>query len=445
MVEISKQLLQKYNTRDALIVVSSYPKKKETYSRGVCAVASFTKNTLLSLKESNPEKKIIVLAIIADKAEIYEEEGILVIRCFQRNDPLSYFRILKYAKSFTNVKDVLVEFEFSSFGDTLTTFFLSLLVWAFYLLGKNIHLVIHQVLLNLATLSGHIGLSHKDKLTFLLNIGLKFYYKFLTLPVSSVIVLEDELKKRLSNLVNKNKIIVIPHGVASIKNIAKEEAREILEIDKNELVILYFGYLTWYKGVDFLIKTFLNKKTISGKRVRLVVAGGASFTQGKKKHYKDYLKMIKKLQTKASNMISTGFLEERDIPIYFGAADLVLFPYRTFMSSSGSLATTLAFNKAFLISRSLEKLLNSKDIRECLQKAGLSKEDVIFDLKKEVLIEKVNSVLEKNKNKKLILLSRLLAKERSFYKIASTYGQILQSSHGEEKAKRFSVIPALTS
>lgn len=427
-MKLNKDLLQLYNSPDTIIVVSSYPKKNETYSKGVCAVASFTKNTLESIKEQNPSKKIVVLTMILDKEEIYEEGNTLIIRCFSRNKPLSYFSLASYTKRFNLVKNVLVGFEFASFGDTLTTGLFSIFIWTLRFMGKRVTLVIHQVIFDISKLSGHIGVSVNSPLIGILNRFLMFYYKIITIPVDNIVVLEDNLKKRLSAFVKSDKIHVIPHGVhASIQNssLTKQITRKELGIHKNEFVILYYGYMTWYKGVDFLVKAFKNMQTINNKNVRLILAGGPSFTQSRKKHYQNFYQKLNQSIKNIPHITLTGFISEEKIPSYFESSDLVVFPYRTFMSSSGSLATALSFEKPFLLSKNLGEILDSSDIVESLISAQVSKKELLFDLTEKSFVGAVTNAMNPIKYEKLQQLSILLKDKRSFKNLSLNYSDLL--------------------
>lgn len=428
------KLFEKYNNKNSLAVISSFPKKQEIYSQGVCAVASFTKNTLSSLKKSRNYKKIVVLTMIIDKEEIYEEDGMLIVRCFKRNQPLSYINILKQLKHFSNIKKVLIEFEFASFGDSKSTLAILPLTWALFAMRKNVTLVIHQVVLDLQKLSGHIGISSSFILNSIFNPALKLYYKLLSYPVSSIVVLEDNLKKRLSKIVDADKITVIPHGVPKAANVSKSSARTKLGIN-DEHVILYFGYLTWYKGVDFLIRSFLNKKKYKDKKIKLIIAGGASFTQEQKPHYQKFLMSIQALMRNLPSHIEiTGFIDEKDIPLYFKASDLVVFPYRAFISSSGPLSFTLAYKKPFVISENLNKFIESDDVKKSMYQAGISKNELIFSYNQKDLIKHVNKSLDKVTNKKLEKFSTLLSQKRSFDLLSEKYSQVLDKEKASSKS-----------
>lgn len=417
-----KELIKFFDSANSILVVSSYPERGVKYSGKVCALGGFTKNTLLALKnefiKSGQEKKIVVLTLkTTDQQEIYKEEDILIVRCFQRNNPFSYFSLLKAIFLFKKSKHILVEFEFSSFGDTFTTCFFPVFLMVSRLLGKKITLVLHQVIFDLNQILGHTGLERDTFKTLFLEKMLGVFYHLLCLPAEEIIVLEEELKKRLSKIVDSEKIIVIPHGVdRGLKLVEKKTARKRLGLKRDKKVLLYFGYLTWYKGIDWLIKN------VPGENFNLVVAGGPSFSQKDKPHYQKFLNKTYSLAHKRKIKIS-GFLPEELISLYFSAADLVILPYRTFMSSSGPLSLSLTFKKPFLVSKPLAKIFDSFDFQIALIETGLTKENLIFNLEDNSLRERLKDF--EHLEKKLSLFSRLMSKKRNFQKTSTALATIL--------------------
>ena len=433
---MKREILEKFNKKDSLLVISGYPRKRETYSKGVCAVSSFAKNTLLNLQKENLDKKIVIFTMVTGKKEFYEEDEMLIIRCFKRNSPLSYLNLLSNILKFNKTKDILVEFEFASFGNTLSTGLLLPLIWTLFLFRKNITLVMHQVLENIKELSGHIGVSKTNRKMAILNFSLKFFYKFLALPAKNIIVLEEEFKNRLGKITNSSKITVIAHGVdTNIKNVDRRVEREKLGIKEDEFVILYFGYLTWYKGVDFLIRALKDVRTINNKKIKLIIAGGESFTQKEKRHYKIFISMINNLLSKNGNVLRTGFVNEANITPVFEASDLIVLPYRTFMSSSGPMSLAISHKKPFILSKNLEGLLNSFDIKQTMREAGLTKSDLVFDLNKKSLIKVIEKSLEPQLKQKMLIFSKLLREQRSFANIAKIYSQLLFQPNNYLKTK----------
>ncbi len=425
---MKNKLINKYNNSNSLLVVASYPRKKQTYSKGVCAVSSFTKNTLEGIKAHNPDKKVIILTMTLGKPEVYEEDGMLVVRCFERNKPFTFVNIVKNALIFNKVKETVIEFEFASYGNTIATSMIAPLTWALRFMGKDITMVVHQVLFDLSKIAGHIGVSSKNSKTYILNFGLKWFYKVLTLPTRNIVVTEDEFKQRLESVTAKGKVTAIPHGVDfNIHNneYKKRQMEKKLGITKNDFVVLYFGYLTWYKGVDFVIDALSKVSTLNNKNIKLVIAGGPSFTQEKKAHYQKFLNRVYKKAGKSKNIIMTGFVDEKDITPIYNASDLVVFPYRTFMSSSGPLSLALSHSKPFIVSEKLAGFLNSKDVSESLDYAGLKPSDVTFDLNAQSLINTIENVSKAQTHKKMVKFSKALGLERSFDHLGLIYERLI--------------------
>lgn len=429
------RLVSGYNNQNSILVISSYPEEGVKYSGKVCAVGGYAKNTLFSLKdyfkENNEDRKIVVLTLKTGKEEMYVENGILVWRIFERNKPLSYTSLLKAVLKFNFIKDVLVEFEFASFGDTQTTSLFPFILIFLRGMGKNTVLVLHQVFSDLSLLTGHLGWKKTSIKVSIYNKILQIFLFIMILPVSKVVVLEEMFKKRLVAMIGfKEKIYVIPHGIdRGLKLPSRKIARNKLNIKTKEFVLLYFGYLTWYKGVDFLIKTLAGQKgIIDGRKIRLIIAGGESMTQKTKIHYRKFVDYIYTLANHSPQITITGFVPEQDIPQYFSVADLVVLPYRVFMSSSGPLSFAATFAKPFIISSTLKGYFESADFSSCLKESGLRKEDIMFALEESKFIEKLRSVMEPGRLSSLSTFSQLLVQKRDFRFLAPTYAKLFNNN-----------------
>ncbi|OGY11083.1 MAG: hypothetical protein A3D26_02000 [Candidatus Blackburnbacteria bacterium RIFCSPHIGHO2_02_FULL_44_20] len=399
MNKYQKGLLKKYNLETSILVIASYPPRGGVYtSKTGGGLAPFTKNTITAISDyqrtTPTDGKIIVLAETLGREEIYEEGNVLVWRVFKRNSIVLYKQLFGAVSQFSKVRNILIEFEFNCYGDFFIASFFPFFISLLRIFNKNITLVLHQVIFDLSQLSGHLGFKGKSMKISIFNALIRLYYWFIASVSNNIITLEEEHKNRLAKLISEEKITAVPHGVdLNFKATSKSKARKKLGYRDDELVLLYFGFLTWYKGADFLVNTFAKRQyKIAGKRVRVILAGGDSPTLSSKPHYQDY---IGKLRTKAegSNTVSiTGFVPQEDIPLYFAASDLVLFPYRTFMSSSGPLSLALSHKKPFLLSSSLKGYFLSPDFSSSLDQCGLREKDVLFSLRPTSLLKKVNAL-----------------------------------------------------
>src|SRR3989339_1274085 len=406
-----KYLIEKYNRQDSLIVISSYPEKNTRYSEKVCAVGGFTKN----ITDNLPNHKIIFTTKLGyKKDEVYEEKNSLIYRIFKRNDLGSFIKLFLAIKQFTHVNKVLIQFEFSSFGDIYTTVLFPILLLSLKLLGKKVYFVFHQVIFDLNNLTEYLGWEKNDWRLPYFNFFLKLFYQTNVVLSEKTIVLEEEFKQRLLKIsAQPNKIIVIPHGVdTKLKIINQKLAKNKLKIE-NKPTVLYFGYLTWYKGADLMIEI-----AKANKNINFIIAGGPSFTQKNKAHYQKYLRIFNYLP---KNLKITGFVKERQIPLYFSASDLVILPYRSMISSSGPLSLAFSFEKPMILSNKLKSYLKSKDFNKNLKNIGLNEKYMFKDFEKNKRIN-LNKVIIS----KLIQFSRSMKAIRDHKKISNQYLNTLQ-------------------
>ncbi|PIS14576.1 hypothetical protein COT64_01855 [Candidatus Shapirobacteria bacterium CG09_land_8_20_14_0_10_39_12] len=423
-----KKLIEKYNNKESLLVISSYPLKGMVYGNGVGGVASFAKNNLIPLSE---ERKIVVLAEILTKPEIYEEGNILVCRIWRRNFPGIYFDLIKAVKKFSKIKHFEVQFEFSLFGELIITGFMPLFLGLLKLSGKNIVIVVHQVLLSLDSLSGHLGWTERTLKQKAFSIILRLYYYLLAINSNKIVVLEPAFKRRLQAIgIKDDKVSVIRLGVdRNLIATKKEIAMRELGIEKNEFVILVFGFLAWYKGSDLIAEAFTKLiQKYPSKKIKLILAGGESLTQKQKPHYQKYVKNLYSLAAKNSRITITGFVPEQKLKKYFGAADLVVLPYRAFMSSSAVLSLTLSFGKPLIISEELkgwfEGMEEEKNLPEFLffkanvNSLALALEKIIFN--------RTNLNILGN-------FSYKLAYERDYQIVGKQYSNLWQTKEGIQK------------
>lgn len=405
-------LIEKYNQAKTIAVISSYPEKKSTYSKKVCAVGGFTKNTLGSFKN----KKVVFTVKISKKEEIYEENNVLVFRILDRNNPLSILSLIRYIFKFNKIKNFLIEFEFGSFGNIEAVSAFLIAPFILKLLGKKQVVVVHQVINNLGTISGHLGWTDDDLRIAIFNPFLHLFYKLIYFLADSTVVTEQYLKKNLKKIIgNDEKIRIIPHGVdTKIKLLDKKKSRTILKLPKNKFILLYFGYLSWYKGAD-LFQEYA-RKSLRNKRLLFIMAGGKSFTNKNKRHYKEYLDNFIK---KPKDLVITGFVPENKINLYYSAADLIMAPYRVMMSSSGPISLSFSYEKPVILSRPLEDYFQSYDFKNALKILKLEKDDFIFDLNQESFKKRL--VWAKENLNKLADFSKLMKKKRAYGKISKQY------------------------
>lgn len=376
-----------------LLVISSYPEKNLTHGKTTVGVASYTKNTIDALKKTDPNIKVTT----------WSESN----QTWQRNSFLSFFKLcLKLTKSHHD--HLFLPHEFNMFGSPKTIIFFPLILLINKLKKTSSTLILHQVVSNFQKIAQHANIP--KSLIPLINLLSKYYYSLIIKLSTNTIVFEEFLKQRLPKNLHK-KITVIPHAVQDFKNTNTKQ-------NINQINLLTFGYLAHYKGTDWLIRSFKSYLLkFPNEKLHLTIAGGPNPNHLSKPSYRKYLNQIKIL-AQHPQITLTGFVKERDIPKVFSNAKLVIFPYRTAMSSSGPLSIALSFHKPIIISKPLQKYTQTQGFQ------GTS-----FKLTQKSFNLTLNNIL---KNKQVLQdltdISKKLAKTRSWNKIARQYLQQLTTN-----------------
>lgn len=123
--------------------------------------------------------------------------------------------------------------------------------------------------------------------------------------------------------------------------IPKEEARKNLGIARDKNLLLFFGFIRKYKGLDLLLEAMhiLQKKNSS---IQLLIAG---------EFYEDerpYRDLIVKWQLENMLLMRTAFIPDAEVRNYLCAADVVVQPYRN-ATQSGVTPLAYHFEKPMIV------------------------------------------------------------------------------------------------
>lgn len=115
---------------------------------------------------------------------------------------------------------------------------------------------------------------------------------------------------------------LLPHPVYDIfgKSVSRETARAKLNLG-NEKLVLFFGFIRHYKGLDLLINAFADEH-VKKSGAKLIVAG--EFYEDKKPYYE----LVEKLGLKDTVIFHDHYIPRDEVKNYFCASDLVVQPYR---------------------------------------------------------------------------------------------------------------------
>ena len=165
--------------------------------------------------------------------------------------------------------------------------------------------------------------------------GDKAFTKYFIKPIDAFITMSEKVLSDLKSFTNA-KATYIPHPLYDNfgEKISREMARANLAIGKESFVLLFFGFIRKYKGLDILLDAMaLLKNKIP--HLKLLIAG--EFYDDKKQ-YED---QIKRLGIENDLILNTSFIADNDIKNYLCAANVVVQPYRNATQSG---VTPLAYH-----------------------------------------------------------------------------------------------------
>jgi glycosyltransferase involved in cell wall biosynthesis len=140
---------------------------------------------------------------------------------------------------------------------------------------------------------------------------------------------------------------VVPHGVEPSALAAADRTaawRERWGLQDGRLVVLCFGFLAPYKGLEAILEA----GALAADAVHVVVAGGEHPRMEGPGGYADELRC-----RHGAHATFTGRVDDADVAACFAAADVAAFNYPRPVSSSGALALALAHRTPILVSPQL--------------------------------------------------------------------------------------------
>ena len=183
--------------------------------------------------------------------------------------------------------------------------------------------------------------------------------KYFLKPVDAFITMSEKVLADLRMFVKNKPAQFVPHPLYDNfgEKISKEQARKKLELNLNDKIILFFGFIRKYKGLDILFRAMnilKNQKPEPGS-LKLLIAG---------EFYEDktmYIDLINELGIKDDLILHTNFIPDSEVKNYLCAADCVVQPYRN-ATQSGVTPLAYHFEKPMIVTNvgSLPSLVPDK-------------------------------------------------------------------------------------
>ncbi len=166
--------------------------------------------------------------------------------------------------------------------------------------------------------------------------GDKVFTTYFLKPIDAFITMSEKVLSDLRMFESRKPALYIPHPLYDNfgESVDRVIARETLSIGLSDKIILFFGFIRKYKGLDILLDAMqiLQNKDAG---IKLMIAGEF---YGDRKPYDE---QIIRLGIEKSLILKTSFIPDSDVKNYFCASDLVVQPYRNATQSG---VTPLAYH-----------------------------------------------------------------------------------------------------
>jgi glycosyltransferase involved in cell wall biosynthesis len=175
--------------------------------------------------------------------------------------------------------------------------------------------------------------------------GDKAFTQYFLNAVDACVVMSRAVKADIRTFSKEMPVAYIPHPIYDNygPTVERDAALEQLDLPKDQHYLLFFGFIRGYKGLDLLLQAmaFPEVRTLG---VKLIVAG---------EFYDDpepYQQLIAGQGLEEQIVLRNAYIPNSEVGAYFGAADLVVQPYKT-ATQSGISQLAFHFGKPMVVTR----------------------------------------------------------------------------------------------
>jgi glycosyltransferase involved in cell wall biosynthesis len=135
---------------------------------------------------------------------------------------------------------------------------------------------------------------------------------------------------------------IIPHPIIEfpISSIPKEILKRKYGFKKEDKILIFFGNIRPYKGLDVLLKTF---GEIKNSNLKLIIAGQVWGS------FKEYSSLIERLNIQERIKLFLNYNSPEVVAELFRISDIAVFPYKKFDAASGALSVAISYKKPVII------------------------------------------------------------------------------------------------
>jgi glycosyltransferase involved in cell wall biosynthesis len=173
--------------------------------------------------------------------------------------------------------------------------------------------------------------------------GDNVFTRYFLAACDSFVTMSDKVMNDLRRFEKKKPALLVPHplydNLGALQT--KDEARATLGLPQGDKIIMFFGFIRHYKGLDLLLRAMADER-VKKEKIRLLVAG--EFYENEK----TYRELIDSLGIADSVILMNQFIPEYKVRHYFCAADCVVQPYRN-ATQSGVTPLSYHFERPMIV------------------------------------------------------------------------------------------------
>jgi glycosyltransferase involved in cell wall biosynthesis len=175
------------------------------------------------------------------------------------------------------------------------------------------------------------------------RFGDKLFTKYFIKSCHGFVTMSQKVFQDLLLFTKTDLKICTPHPMYETygEAVDKMEARNKLGLNADDQIVLFFGLIRKYKGLDLLMEAF-SDEIIRKKNIKLLIAG---------EYYEDptyYEKLVSDLNIDNQVIYHTRFIPNEMVKYYFCASDLVAQTYRN-ATNSGVTMVGYYYEKPMLV------------------------------------------------------------------------------------------------
>ncbi len=175
--------------------------------------------------------------------------------------------------------------------------------------------------------------------------GDRLLTRFFAGAVDGFVVMSRQVGRQVEEFAPGKPVRFVPHPIYDNYGLIvdRAEALQRLQLPSEPRYLLFFGFVRAYKGLDLLLHALADPR-LRRRDLRLIVAG---------EFYEDlstYRTLIRELKLEDRVFIHADYIPNAKVKYYFGAADLVVQPYRS-ATQSGISQLAYHFDRPMVVTK----------------------------------------------------------------------------------------------